>query len=89
MMGLVTVDMGASAKLNVLGKRNTLTGTPYWIAPEVVLEQGYNCVVASTCALESIGPGNYGVMVISRIAPTSVAFGFGDTTDRELAEKGE
>ena len=40
-------------------------------------------MVASTCALESIGPGNYGVMVISRIAPTSVAFGFGDPTDRE------
>jgi exodeoxyribonuclease III len=46
-------------------------------------ELGYDCVVASTCTLESIGPGNYGVMVVSRIAPTSVAFGFGDSTDRD------
>ena len=23
-------------------KRNTLTGTPYWIAPEVIMEDGYD-----------------------------------------------
>ena len=39
---------------------------------------GYQYVIAATCTLESIGPGNYGVMVISRATPSSVSLGFGD-----------
>jgi len=37
------VDFGVSAQLTETTlKRNTLTGTPYWIAPEVVMEDGYD-----------------------------------------------
>lgn len=37
------VDFGVSAQLtSTTMKRNTLTGTPYWIAPEVVMEDGYD-----------------------------------------------
>jgi exodeoxyribonuclease III len=52
---------------------------------------GYDCVSASTCALESIGPGNYGVMILSRRTPASVLLGFGETTNRDhedLSRKG-
>lgn len=36
-------DFGVAAQLSdKTFKRNTLTGTPYWMAPEVVLETGYD-----------------------------------------------
>jgi hypothetical protein len=44
---------------------------------------GYDCVSASTCALESIGPGNYGVMVLSRRTPDSIVLGLGETTNKD------
>ena len=72
---VLTEIKGDNSSLMRLGPERDLRTT--------LRELGYDCVVASTCTLESIGPGNYGVMVVSRIAPTSVAFGFGDSTDRE------
>lgn len=40
-MGLI-LDFGVSGQLaDALSKRNTVTGTPYWMAPEVIQEEGY------------------------------------------------
>jgi len=37
------VDFGVSAEIKgEHEKRSTITGTPYWMAPEVVMEQGYD-----------------------------------------------
>lgn len=36
-------DFGVSAQLsNNLSKRNTFVGSPYWMAPEIILEEDYN-----------------------------------------------
>ena len=72
---VLTEIKGDDSSLRRLGPEKDLRTT--------LRELGYDCVVASTCALESIGPGNYGVMIISRVAPTSISFGFGDATDKE------
>lgn len=38
--------MGVAAQLtNTMDNRHTATGTPYWMAPELILEQGYTSEV--------------------------------------------
>jgi len=39
-------DLGVAAQLtNTMDNRKTATGTPYWMAPELILEQAYNSEV--------------------------------------------
>jgi serine/threonine-protein kinase 24/25/MST4 len=41
-----TADLGVAAQLGgTMDQRRTATGTPYWMAPELVLEQDYGTKV--------------------------------------------
>lgn len=44
-------DFGVSAQVTTLQKRDTLIGTPYWMAPEVILESKYD----AKCDVWSLG----------------------------------
>ena len=47
-------------------------------------EMGYNFACATSCTLESLGPGNYGVMAVSLLRPSSYSIGVeGGVLDRE------
>ena len=47
-------------------------------------ELGYQYVYATSCTLETLGPGNYGVMAVSRLRPASYMIGLrSGTLDRE------
>jgi serine/threonine protein kinase len=40
---LSSADFGVSAKLqSTMSKQNTVIGTPYWMAPEIIQEKGYD-----------------------------------------------
>ncbi|NXT67556.1 STK3 kinase, partial [Chaetops frenatus] len=46
--GNILLNTEGHAKLadfgDTMAKRNTVIGTPFWMAPEVIQEIGYNCV---------------------------------------------
>ena len=69
---ILTEIKGDEASLARIGPEKDLRAT--------LCSMGYPYVLASTCTLESIGPGNYGTMVIARTKPTSMAFGLGHGT---------
>ena len=35
-------DFGISSDFNSMNKHNTVIGTPYWMAPEIILSEGYD-----------------------------------------------
>ena len=47
-------DFGVSAKLDtIFSKRNTVIGTPFWMAPEIIQEISYNGKVVLIVAIEN------------------------------------
>ncbi len=55
-MSAKLVDFGVSALLNEsLGRRKTVIGTPYWMAPEVIVADVTSSEYDSRCDIWSLG----------------------------------